>query len=99
MAFYYMPRCKKNVPFQFDGIFSEIYLDMWINDLGLDHRLVHQVGWVERSETQHNEFVGFRASTQPTILNIGRNDDHGHDLDTIFEICKTKSECFWSAKE
>jgi len=35
--------------------------------LGLDHHLDHRVGWVERSETQHFVFVGFRSSTQPTF--------------------------------
>jgi hypothetical protein len=35
--------------------------------LGLDHHLHHRVGWVERSETQHFVFVGFRSSTQPTF--------------------------------
>jgi hypothetical protein len=34
---------------------------------GLDHHLDHRVGWVERSETQHFVFVGFRSSTQPTF--------------------------------
>jgi hypothetical protein len=34
---------------------------------GLDHHLDHRVGWVERSETQHFVFVGFRFSTQPTF--------------------------------
>jgi hypothetical protein len=29
--------------------------------------LDHRVGWVERSETQHFVFVGFRSSTQPTF--------------------------------
>src|SRR6056297_686483 len=38
-----------------------------IKDLGLDHHLDHRVGWVERSETQHFVFVGFRSSTQPTF--------------------------------
>ena len=33
----------------------------------LDHHLDHRVGWVERSETQHFVFVGFRSSTQPTF--------------------------------
>jgi hypothetical protein len=35
--------------------------------MGLDHHLDHCVGWVERSETQHFVFVGFRSSTQPTF--------------------------------
>ena len=35
--------------------------------IGLDHHLDHRVGWVERSETQHFVFVGFRSSTQPTF--------------------------------
>jgi hypothetical protein len=34
---------------------------------GLDHHLDHRVDWVERSETQHFVFVGFRSSTQPTF--------------------------------
>jgi hypothetical protein len=34
---------------------------------GLDHHLNYRVGWVERSETQHFVFVGFRSSTQPTF--------------------------------
>jgi hypothetical protein len=38
-----------------------------VRRFGLDHHLDHRVGWVERSETQHFVFVGFRSSTQPTF--------------------------------
>ena len=44
---------------------DDTILDM--DNLGLDHHLDHRVGWVERSETQHFVFVGFRSSTQPTF--------------------------------
>ena len=32
----------------------------------LGHNIGHNVGWVERSETQQLISVGFRSSTQPT---------------------------------
>jgi hypothetical protein len=50
---------------------------------GLDHHLDHRVGWVERSETQHFVFVGFRSSTQPTF--------HALDETMIKAACRTKS--------
>lgn len=47
------------------------------SNFGFDHHLDHRVGWVERSETQHCVFVGFRSSTQSTFQAFGRNDDQG----------------------
>jgi hypothetical protein len=45
---------------------------------GLDHHLDHRVGWVERSETQHFVFVGFRSSTQPTFHALDETMDQGY---------------------
>ncbi|NWH06394.1 hypothetical protein [Desulfobacter latus] len=46
-----------------------VWLKNFIDQIiyGLDHHWDHRVGWVERSETQHFVFVGFRSSTQPTF--------------------------------
>ena len=42
---------------------------LYPNTLGLASKTINRVGWIEGSETQQTtENVGFRSSTQPTIL-------------------------------
>ena len=58
---------------------------------GSGHNIGHNVGWVERSETQQLIGVGFRSSTQPTGNRYGLKYDQGRKPDkfkgcTIFSL-------------